>query len=350
MTSLHKSLPLGNAHIAHAWQYANAAAREAATGFVTADLYKLALQMDDKTYWMLTATTPIWTQVTNADSSNATSLSVDAIKSTSGTIAAGKVVYVAAECGVNVHVEEAKADSSSTMEAIGVTTQEITNLVAGKVQLIGPLPNAVDTSSWAVNDELYVSATAAGVLTNVRPVGAASLVQHVGIVCKVGSSDGIIGVCVDSPVKVPNLSEGKYWLGDSNGQPVEATPAAVPTVLHGEEEAQDDTTSGSWTQAFRYSPTLEVAKYLVQFYAEITSSSGSYRVHARAQIDDAITLAEVAYEPEAVGSNEWSSVGGSYFFDCTSAAVHNFDWDFYAEGATSQIRRKRFIVMKVLEG
>src|SRR2546422_170723 len=53
-------------HRAHAWEYADAAARTGATGFVAADVYKLALQTDDKSIWLLTATTPTWVQVGGA--------------------------------------------------------------------------------------------------------------------------------------------------------------------------------------------------------------------------------------------------------------------------------------------
>jgi hypothetical protein len=56
----HNSAPLGDMHKAHNWEYANATARNAATGFVAGDVGKLARQTDDNTLWMLTATTPTW--------------------------------------------------------------------------------------------------------------------------------------------------------------------------------------------------------------------------------------------------------------------------------------------------
>lgn len=62
----HDIIPSTKQHVAHRWEYANAAAREAATGFVSADLKKLALQLDDYSYWVLTATTPTWVQVGSA--------------------------------------------------------------------------------------------------------------------------------------------------------------------------------------------------------------------------------------------------------------------------------------------
>lgn len=48
--------------LVYSWEYADAAARTAATGFVAADVGKLARQLDSNTLWMLTATTPTWVQ------------------------------------------------------------------------------------------------------------------------------------------------------------------------------------------------------------------------------------------------------------------------------------------------
>ncbi len=57
-----------NVHVPHEFEYADAAARLAATGFVTADLKKLALQLDNFSLWILTATTPTWSEVTSTGS------------------------------------------------------------------------------------------------------------------------------------------------------------------------------------------------------------------------------------------------------------------------------------------
>jgi hypothetical protein len=48
---------------AYAWSYADAATRTGATGFVANDVGKLARQLDNNTLWMLTATTPTWLAV-----------------------------------------------------------------------------------------------------------------------------------------------------------------------------------------------------------------------------------------------------------------------------------------------
>jgi hypothetical protein len=62
--SIHKNLDTTNGiHIPHAYSYADATARGAASGFTSDDLYKLALQTDNNTLWILTAVTPTWVQV-----------------------------------------------------------------------------------------------------------------------------------------------------------------------------------------------------------------------------------------------------------------------------------------------
>ncbi len=49
--------------LAYLWEYADATARGAASGFTSDDVGKLARQLDNNTLWMLTATTPTWNQV-----------------------------------------------------------------------------------------------------------------------------------------------------------------------------------------------------------------------------------------------------------------------------------------------
>lgn len=51
-------------HILQAYEYADAAARTGASGFVAGDVGKVAKQIDDDTYFILTATTPTWKEIT----------------------------------------------------------------------------------------------------------------------------------------------------------------------------------------------------------------------------------------------------------------------------------------------
>ena len=51
-------------HVINTWTYANSAAREAATGFVSDDVYKVSVQTDDDSIWILVDHSPItWQQL-----------------------------------------------------------------------------------------------------------------------------------------------------------------------------------------------------------------------------------------------------------------------------------------------
>jgi len=64
-----QSPTVGGNHVLQAYVYANAAARTGATGFVSADIGKAAIQSDDNTLWYLSATTPTWVQIGGGSSS-----------------------------------------------------------------------------------------------------------------------------------------------------------------------------------------------------------------------------------------------------------------------------------------
>jgi hypothetical protein len=62
-STLHRSFKGRQIHVPHSFEFANAAQREASGDYVSTDLYKLALQLDDKSLWQLTAVTPTWKEV-----------------------------------------------------------------------------------------------------------------------------------------------------------------------------------------------------------------------------------------------------------------------------------------------
>ncbi len=68
----HSTASLGARHAPHNWEYADAATRAAATGFVTADIGKEALQLDDFSSWTLTAITPTWQEKSGTGSVTST--------------------------------------------------------------------------------------------------------------------------------------------------------------------------------------------------------------------------------------------------------------------------------------
>lgn len=77
----HDVAPLGERHGVPNWEYADSAARLAATGFIPADVTKFARQLDDNSIWMLVDDSPVtWAAVSGSaaipdDSVNNTKLS-----------------------------------------------------------------------------------------------------------------------------------------------------------------------------------------------------------------------------------------------------------------------------------
>lgn len=73
MTALHKDLPPSERHAIHSYEFVNSAARLANNDYAATDVFRIAVQLDNNTVWMLTGitnpgagATPAWTQVGSA--------------------------------------------------------------------------------------------------------------------------------------------------------------------------------------------------------------------------------------------------------------------------------------------
>jgi len=65
----HSKIEAGANHIIHSYEYANATARLAATGFLAADIGKVARQESDNSFWLLTNHSPItWATMSGGSS------------------------------------------------------------------------------------------------------------------------------------------------------------------------------------------------------------------------------------------------------------------------------------------
>lgn len=149
----------GSIHPPHNWEYADAAARVAATGFVAADVKKLALQLDDYSLWMLTATTPTWTPVGNAAGVTATgSLAsaaivlgnggVDAVTA-SGLTTDGTSRVQLGESGVSVGGVELRNATSGTLSIVPATGALGTTVIVAPATsgtiVVNPMTTAGDS-------------------------------------------------------------------------------------------------------------------------------------------------------------------------------------------------------------
>jgi len=131
--AFHKNLTGADIHVPFAYTYANATARNAATGFITIDIGKIAWQTDDNSVWLLTDDSPItWFQINAAAGGVADGDKGDITVSNSGltwTIDTGVVSYSKLQ------------DVSATDKLLGRQTagsgdvEEITCTAAGRALL-----------------------------------------------------------------------------------------------------------------------------------------------------------------------------------------------------------------------
>lgn len=110
-----------------------------------------------------------------------------------GPLTKGAPVYATGAVGASgaVEVEASLAGTGSTMPAMGLLDQDLSNNGQGDVVVSGVLQNIdTDTPGYSVGDELYVSAS--GGLTTTRPAGSSELVQKIGKVIRVQQNTGEI--------------------------------------------------------------------------------------------------------------------------------------------------------------
>jgi hypothetical protein len=146
--------------------------------------------------------------------------SVIPVKNTTGsTIAANRIVYAAGSEDNVPLIGLAKADSLTTLPAIGVTIERIVNDDYGRVMQVGLLED-INTNSLTEGDVLYVSATTAGVPTTTMPL-TPNYVQEIGACLVKSTTVGAIQVVARS-VRVRTsgdiwpLLDDTYYLGKND--------------------------------------------------------------------------------------------------------------------------------------
>ena len=119
-------------------------------------------------------------------------------------ISKGEVVYVFDAHNSNVvGVKKARANSASTMPAIGVAYQNLSLDDEGLAVAFGKA-NGI-AANHTEGDTLYVSTSTAGALTNTKPTGATDLIQNVGILMQAHASNAVVKVTgVGRTNDVPN--------------------------------------------------------------------------------------------------------------------------------------------------
>ena len=135
-----------------------------------------------------------------------------------GTLAKGTPVHATASIsppsGQVVEVVPASASVASSMPATFILDEALNNDEEGRAISSGYI-KGVNTSAFTVGDVVYVGEN--GGYTNVKPTGDGNLIQNLGVVTKVDASSGA-GFIYGSGRSndVPNLPEGKIWVGSTS--------------------------------------------------------------------------------------------------------------------------------------
>ena len=165
--------------------------------------------------------------------SAASKLVVISCKNTSGsTIDKGTPVYQTGTVGATDVIEVAPADatiSTGSLPAIGILQATLINnndpeTDPGNVVITGEFLN-YSTSGIPTNnpggvpitgDTVYLAA--GGGLTCIKPTGPGNAIQNLGLIGKVsgGSAGSITVSSIMRANDVPNLPEGRIWIGDGN--------------------------------------------------------------------------------------------------------------------------------------
>ncbi|MDA9270627.1 hypothetical protein N9P57_00710 [Planktomarina temperata] len=154
----------------------------------------------------------------------AATLVVIACKNTSGAaIAQGTPVYQTGTVGATATIEIAPADaliSANKLPAIGLLQTALNNNGLGNVVITGELTNfttdPIDGVTPTTGDKVFVKS--GGGLTLTKPTGEGNGIQNMGLVGKVsgGNAGSITVSSIMRTNDVPNLPEGRIWVGDGN--------------------------------------------------------------------------------------------------------------------------------------
>ena len=172
------------------------------------------------------------------------------------TLAKGDVVYISGAAGDNTLVSKARSNSASTMPAFGLVVIGAASGSPVQVVTFGNLYGsgaaALNTSSYSVGDNLYVSAATAGALTATAPTGEANLIQNIGKVVRSHATNGVIKVGGAGRTNAtPNLNQGKIFIGNASNQSVSS---AYTLPIADGTDGQVLTTDGSGAVSFEALP------------------------------------------------------------------------------------------------
>ena len=241
------------------------------------------------------------------------------VRNTSGAqIDKGKAVYVTGATGNVNNVALARANSASTMPAIGVMAENTANNGFGRVIGLGDLANLsiLDTATFSEGEALWVSADAAGALVNSQPVHP-NINQIVGYVLtasdggagrmfvRVLDPDGNSSGTRQNTFKVGDGTSTLTLTADANGATVSATGGSDSRVAFA--RADSGTNTSAEVQAIQHTTDGTAASgfgahtaYDLENASGSTVEAATYGVY----LEDAVAGQEV-------GAFEWKGLNGA---------------------------------------
>tara|TARA_R110000787_G_scaffold65617_2_gene147725 strand:- start:71 stop:1393 length:1323 start_codon:yes stop_codon:yes gene_type:complete len=156
----------------------------------------------------------------------------EAINRSGADITEGQAIYISGISGNTPEVGLADASDAATMPAFGLAATDAADNLTLEIVTFGSLKHIkTDYAGWALGDTLCISSTTAGALTNVAHGGEANLIQNIGYVERLHSSNGTIKVGGAGRTNAtPNLDDGHVFIGNASNQSAPRALAIADTV------------------------------------------------------------------------------------------------------------------------
>lgn len=307
-----------------ALEYANAAVRLAAAGFVASDVYKIARDLDTSQLFILVNHSPItWKDIGNASvGQDLNKVEVDIIKASAGTVARGTPIYRADWDAANdrIKVEKAYSESTGAYACVGIVSEQATDTVAGKMLILGILHD-LDTSALAVGP-IYLG-TAAGSLVNAAPDGP-NITQSLGQVIH-SDANGHLGISIEvpHPLDYSGVPEGlgiAAWGTSNLGSPsshVHAPPVFGSDYQREESMGESSTTSTTFQSKVTLTTPALTGTYRIGWSARVWQSGVADRLQAQLynDTDAAVLSGPFDFEPEDADDRHLPSASREVVFD-----------------------------------
>jgi len=189
--------------------------------------------------------------------------------STGSTITKGQVVYISGSTGQIGNIILAQANSYTSSQVIGITVQDIPNNTNGYVVIYGTVEN-INTSGLTAGQNIYLSATTPGALTQTEP-STPDYAVHMGVCLYSNTNNGKLLIVPDNKSIDSGYIIGQVAIaqGGTNGT---ATPTAG-AVAYGTGTAYAFTSAGTTGQVLQSNGTSAPTWVTPTAYATVTDDT-----------------------------------------------------------------------------